>query len=104
LTEIELRFTQENEELLRLGKKHATTRRTRHGRPGDTFRAAGDTWTISAVVPVPLRQAFATVFVIEGFHTPAEMAAAWQRCYQLLHPPDVTAIVYVHYFSRQLAG
>jgi hypothetical protein len=102
MTEIPLAFLQEIEELLRQGKKHATTRRSRHGSPGDTFRAAGAVWRITSIVPLPLGQAFATVWNIEGFDSPAGMREAWERAYNLLHPPDDTQLVYVHFFVREV--
>jgi hypothetical protein len=98
--EVELRFTPRNEELVRLGLKTATIRRTQHGQVGDTFRAAGERWEILAIVPTTLGQAAANFFRLEGEISPRETLEWWARAYGISQAQvDVRQPVYVHLFG-----
>jgi hypothetical protein len=98
--EVELRFTRRNEELVRLGIKTCTIRRTQHGRVGDTFHVAGERWEIQAILPMTLEAAAAGCFRLEGETSPEEVINWWARAYGISpHSVDRRQPVYVHVFG-----
>jgi hypothetical protein len=103
VTEIELRFTPANNDLLARGLKHATVRRSRHGRPGDTFRAGGWVWKIESVDPMTLGAAADTVYPLCGLPSREAYLQAWVEQYGLSEP-DLGQRVYVHRFARVLSA
>lgn len=96
---IQLNWTPRNEELVRLGLKHCTTRRTPHGVIGAVFEAGGEEHEIRAIVPCLLSEAAQLYFSLEGESSPTAFLEEWVRCYGLPRehiqrdPP-----VYVHIF------
>jgi hypothetical protein len=96
---IELRFTPRNEELIRLGLKRATTRRSEHGEVGSTFLAAGKTWMIRSIVSAELGPAAETFHLLEGEPSADYFLQEWARCYGL-ERVDPDQQVYVHIFAE----
>jgi hypothetical protein len=94
---IEIAFTPRNEELIRVGLKRATTRRSQHGKIGDTFLAAGRSWEIRSVVRMPLWQVSQLFFLLEGEPSPEYFVLEWGRCYGV-EPVQLNQAVYVHIF------
>jgi hypothetical protein len=104
VTEVEIRWSAANEELLRSGRKLATIRRERHAKAGDTFRAGGWTWRVDSVSPSILGHALDTVYPLLGVASREEALAGWMEVRGLTEPPDLGQVVYVHTFSRVLPG
>jgi hypothetical protein len=99
--EIELRFTHRNSELVRLGMKTCTTRRSCHGKVGDSFRVGGERYEIVALLPTNLREAAEVFYRAEGEPSPTYFLEEWARLYgENPDRIDVKQPVHVHLFGR----
>jgi hypothetical protein len=97
---IDLPFTRRNAELVRLGTKTCTTRRSIHGQPGDTFESSGEQYEILAVFATRLLDAAAIFHRLEGEPSKEDFLREWEWCYGL--PADSAELqqtVYIHFFS-----
>lgn len=95
-TKIELDFDDEMTAAIAVGKKCCTFRRTRHGVAGDRFDIAGQTYRISHIVFIRLRDAIPQYYADEGFASPADMQA-W--CVGHYGEDWLDRYGYVHFFT-----
>jgi len=82
MTEVEFAFLPEWEAKVLAGEKTATTRRTKHADPGDTFTAFGKKFRVVAVDRPTLQEVRALYWKDEGCASPAEFEEVWNR----IHP------------------
>ena len=98
--EVNIPFQPEFKEPMLSGKKTATTRTKRFGRPGDWFRAFGRTFVLTEVSQIQLSLAIYHFYQDDGFSSPGEFINCWDR----LHPRVTYAqrrarLVYLHRFT-----
>ena len=96
---INIPFMPESEKPMLTGKKTCTTRTKRYGHAGDYFPAFGKMFVLTDVYRTVLGRVVNFAYKEEGFDSPQELIAFWNR----LHP-DVTyeevrdRLVYIHHF------
>jgi hypothetical protein len=78
---IDLRFNERNAELVRIGVKHATTRRTAHGSPGGVFEVGAQDYELLAVLPMSFGEAVSRCWRLEGEISRAAFLENWLECY-----------------------
>lgn len=73
MSEINIKFDTAVEKLIYSGKKQCTTRETRHGVRGDTFKdSRGLKYEIIAVIETKLKTAIEKYYGLEGYKSPRE--------------------------------
>jgi len=77
MTDITLSFSDEMIKALIERRKMCTTRSKVKGKPGDRFPVAGEWWKIVDVVTLPLWQIAGTLYLLEGFLSPADFTRYW---------------------------
>lgn len=100
--QIDILFLPEFEESMISGKKTATTRTRRHGRPGDWFVRFGRTFVLASIQRIYLDIAVRYRYLEEGFSSSSEFVKYWNK----LHPRVPYAqrpnrIVYHHIFTLE---
>jgi hypothetical protein len=98
--EVVMPFQPEFKESMLTGKKTATTRTRRFGRPGDWFRQFGHIFVLREVYELQLSRSIYCHYKEEGFDSPLEFRDFWNK----LHPHIPYAqrpnrVVYLHNFS-----
>lgn len=94
-----LSFLDEFKPLIRSGRKTATSRPRKYGKPGDALRTPwGDTLALMSVHRLKLSTIAQTHYMEEGFDSPEAFLSAWKR----IHPrkavkPD--GLLYFHTFK-----
>ena len=61
------------------GRKKCTTRNTIHGYPGDVFSVMGIDFVVVSLWYWPLKQVRDLLYPLEGFKSPDEFEAFWQK-------------------------
>lgn len=92
-------FLDEFKERLLVGRKTATTRSKRYGKPGDLFTAFGATFRLKRVSPLSLNDIAGIYYWEEGFEHPHDFIEVWKH----IHPrkgwtPD--EMRFLHEFER----
>lgn len=95
---IVLQFTPEMESAILGGRKCCTSRRERHGNPGDRFIVGDVVYQIVDVLRVDLGEVAEAYFRLEGFDTGQEFRDFWIQVYN--KPVTDWDMVYVHFFAR----
>lgn len=98
MSQLDLWFTADMEEAIRSGRKCSTSRRERHGDPGDRFIVGGGIYQIVDVIQVELAEVANLFFRLEGFASPQDFREFWTRVYG--PPYSGWDMVYVHFFVR----
>jgi len=97
---IVLPFLPDFEQSMLTGKKTATTRPRRFGRAGDWFPAFGKTFVLTEVYRTPLTRIIYFLYQEEGFNSPQELIACWNRLHpDIKYEDQRDRPVYVHQFQ-----
>lgn len=99
MTDIEIPFNAWSVDRIKAGRKWATTRRTRKGKPGDRFLVEGELYELVEVHPVTLADVARLHYMREGCESPEEFIEVWKG----IHPragwrPDQR--VFIHLFQK----
>ena len=97
----EIPFLPEFKELLRIGKKTATSRSKKYGAPFEHFTAFDMEFDILSVQRVPLWIVAEKFYKEEGLNNPDEFVNIWLRIHDSYDP---RRIVYLHTFERVDGG
>ena len=95
---IALQFIPEMEAEILGGRKCCTSRRERHGNPGDRFIVGEGVYQIVDVLRVELPEVANLFFRLEGFDSPQEFRDFWIQVYG--KPYSGWDMAYVHFFTR----
>ena len=95
---IDLQFTAEMEKAVLEGRKCCTSRRERHGNPGDRFIVGDVIFQIVDVIRVDLGEVAEAYFRLEGFESAQKFRDFWDHVYHA--PISGWDMVYVHFFAR----
>jgi len=98
MTEIELSFRPDLEELVLSGRKTTTTRRSKKGKHGDVFTLDGRRFVMIGVSRVRLEEVALFDCLGEGCASPQEFRQLWASIYGD-YDPDLR--VYRHYFFEE---
>ena len=99
MARIELKFSPMWREPMLSESKTVTTRRSPHGKAGDTFAAFGRVFMLRGVEPMRLHSVAALWFYEEGCELPEDFIAIWNKIYPKSQFGDcATNIVYLHKF------
>jgi len=97
---VELRFSERNRERILTRNKFVTTRRTAHGVPGDHFVLDGRRFEFRLVSQMRLGHVAEFYYPLEGCASPQEFLEEWVRNYDLVRPPNLFDLVFLHEFSE----
>ncbi len=95
---IELKFYEGKEDLILHGQACATTRRTKHGKEGDTFFVKDQVYQITQVLCMTLEQVARLYYRDEGYSSPDTFYTVWKMCYREEQDARLTQRVYLHIF------
>jgi hypothetical protein len=95
MTQINLKFTPKNEDLVYLGWKCATTRDEPKGKVGDVFPVRDRLYRILDILPVEFTQ-IGIFYTVDGFDNVLDYAVELKNIY-----PEIkwNTIIYVHFFA-----
>lgn len=96
---IEIPFMPEFKAALLEGRKTATSRSKRYGKPGAIFLIYGGTFLLQAVEKANLAYVKNFLFREEGLGSPDAFVEVWNRIHRRKRYAPETE-VFVHYFSR----
>ncbi len=98
MTEIIIPFRKDMRDKVLAGEKIATTRKTKYGFPGDTFKVGRVTCRLTEVRKLKLVSVAKDWFKEEGFKSPEEFVETWVDIHPRIgYSPD--RIVFLHLFE-----
>lgn len=99
MSDVRIPFNTWSKLRLQDGKKSATSRSKRYGKPGDTFEVDGDVFAILHVEKVSLGFVAEFMFKAEGCQNPQEFREVWKAIH-IKRGFDPHEVVWLHTFYR----